>query len=199
METKQENETAFFNEMALNEFESNGVLYVRSKPSQEAIGQLRAIKKDRFNDMIATADKVAETCISEDLKEIGKVRKEKREEIETRITNKLLLYFQNTQGFSKGDLNSLFPTTEERTRRRLTDKIIKNLSLMGKIKKVTTKARYINLVNRQSTSQDYGSFALLMAHNKRKPRNLQGCFLSSSLSVGKKMETYEKSFYELTA
>jgi hypothetical protein len=185
---KQEADSLCFiknEDIAINERESNGVLYTLGKPSNSHINELREQKKRLMTDKLT--DKPIDTIITPELKDLGTTRNEERKIIENRITDKILTFFKNSQGFSKSDLNALFVGTQEKTKQRLTKKIIKNLELQSKIKKTIIKAKYISLVNRNIGSNDYGSFALVMK---------RGCVLSSRLSVGKKVDTYSKAFYE---
>lgn len=197
--------------IALNEIESNGVLYVRAKPSPEAIRQLRAIKKQRFNDKIETADKVTETLLTTDLKDLGTTRGENRAVIEKRITEKILTFFKNSQGFTKSDLNNLFSDVKaERTKRQLTQKILKNMQLMGKVKKTLTKAKVKQLQNRPLMTDDKGSYQLMMKANgynydaenesykpSRIPHDKQGVYSNSNMSVISYDIPYDKTIYEL--
>lgn len=196
--------------IAINERESNGFIYPLGKPSISHINELRQQKKARREEMLKT-EETSETIISEELKILPTTRKDKRQEIENRISQKILLFFKNSQGFTKKDLSFLFSDIKaERTKRELTSKILKNLSLMGKVKKTIRIAKIKQLQNKPLFSNDMGSFQLMMKANgykydaenqsyskSSKPIEKQGVYTNSNMSVCAYDIPYNKAVYEL--
>lgn len=199
MENIQEQKEQGFNlNLAVNEIESDGEVYLKGKPSEEEIKQLRFIKERRFNNMLESGEAVKESLISYEVAQIQKARGLKREEILKAIVDKVLIFLKNSQGFSRETLNSIVEpkTKNNKTLSRLTNSIIKTLLKANKIKKKVIKLKTYAYENNPLYSFDYGSFSLLMKANKNKPRNKQGCFTNGNMSVIRREVIYNKYIYE---
>lgn len=200
---EQQEEAGFMpeNSIAVNEIESNGFLYPMGKPSEESIKQLRAIKQQRFKDKIESADIQPEGILKADIEHLQRSRGENRAEIEKRMTEKIITFFKNSEmaGFSRSRLNGLIETGTDNkmTLSRITNKILKNMELMQLVKKEVIKKRAISLENKPLSSQDYGSFEVLMRVNKNKPKALKGCYSNGSLSVVRRVQDYTQEIYTL--
>lgn len=126
----------------------------------------------------------------------GKKRKRAIEKAKTNLYNylKTLNYKEVTRGF----LNSFFSDDFcSETRRRVLKVIINELKKEGKIKEEITYRNITYFKNCPLFSRDYGSYSIMMKKNKGKPRELQGVYSMSSLSIRKVTELSKIRVYTI--
>lgn len=107
---------------------------------------------------------------------------------------KTLNYSEVTRGF----LNSFFSDDFcGETRRRVLKVIINELKEEGRIKEEITYKNITYFENCPLISQDYGSYSLMMKKNKKKPREIQGVYSMSSLSIRKRVKFFKTKVYTI--
>ncbi len=84
-----------------------------------------------------------------------------------------------------------------RTRKRVLRAIINELKKEGKIKEEVIIKSITFFRSCSLSSQDYGSYSVMMARNKNKPRDLQGVYSRSRLSIRKATQPYKVKVYRL--
>lgn len=105
---------------------------------------------------------------------------------------KSLNYSHVTRDF----LRSFFgDSVTPKTRRRVLLAVINELKKSGKIKEEWVVKNITFFRNCPLFSQDYGSYSVMMAKNKNKPRELQGVYSLSRLSVRKATQKFKKKVY----
>ncbi len=82
-----------------------------------------------------------------------------------------------------------------KTRRRVLLAVINELKKDGKIKEEWVVKTITFFRNCPLCSQDYGSYSIMMAKNKNKPRDKQGVYSLSRLSVRKATQKFKKKVY----
>lgn len=82
-----------------------------------------------------------------------------------------------------------------RTRKRVLRAVINELKKEGKIKEEWVVKTITFFRNCPLFSQDYGSYSIMMQKNKNKPRDLQGVYSLSRLSVRKATQQYKQKVY----
>ena len=105
---------------------------------------------------------------------------------------KTLNYSEVTRGFLKTYFSD---EINLRTRKRILRAIINELKKEGKIKEEITYKYITFFRNCPLISQDYGSYSLMMKKNKKKPRELQGVYSMSSLSIRKVTQLFKMKVY----
>ena len=126
----------------------------------------------------------------------GKKRKKAFNTAKTSLYNylKTLNYSNVTRGF----LNSFFSDDFcKETRRRVLKVIINELKKEGKIKEEIIYKNITYFKNSPLYSCDFGSYSIMMAKNKGKPRRFQGVYSVSRLSIRKVTELSKIRVYIL--
>ena len=105
---------------------------------------------------------------------------------------KTLNYSQVNRNFLKSffgdDINP-------RTRKRVLRAIINELKKEGKVREEYIIKTITFFRNSPLLSQDYGSYSIMMEKNKRRPKNLQGVYSMSRLSIRKATQKFKKKVY----
>lgn len=84
-----------------------------------------------------------------------------------------------------------------RTRRRVLRAIINELKKEGKIVEKSVIKTITFFRSCQLHSQDYGSYAVMMEKNKRKPQNLRGVYSMSRLSIRRATQKFKVKTYTI--
>lgn len=107
---------------------------------------------------------------------------------------KLLNYKEVTRGFLKSFFSD---DINPRTRKRVLRVIINELKKEGKIKEEIIIKTITFFRNCPLYSQDYGSYSLMMKKNRNKPKELQGVYSMSSLSIRKVTQPFKMKAYTI--
>ncbi len=107
---------------------------------------------------------------------------------------KTLNYNHVTRGFLKSFFSDKI---NPRTRKRVLRAIINELKKEGRIKEEVIVKTITFFRNCPLYSQDYGSYSIMMEKNRHRPKNLQGVYSMSSLSVRKSTQLYKMKVYVL--
>lgn len=135
-----------------------------------------------------------------DVKNVIGLRGKNREEKIKELTGKVMDFMKTAQkqSFSKDTLNMLCEgIKEDRTRQNITSSIINLLKKQHKIRKVVTYKNCYYFINKQLTSTDYESYNVLMAKNRRLPREMRGCYTNGNKSVIRRYMPFKVVVYEL--
>ena len=85
----------------------------------------------------------------------------------------------------------------QETRRRVLKVILNELKKEGKIKEESVFKNMTFFENCSLFSQDYGSYSIMMEKNNRRPKHLRGVYSMSSLSVRKRVKSFEMKIYTI--
>ncbi len=122
----------------------------------------------------------------------------KRETALTTAKDNLYNYLKslNYDNVTRDFLKSFFSDDiKPKTRRNVLRAVINELKKEGKIKEEWVFKTITFFRNCPLYSQDYGSYSIMMQKNKNKPRDRQGVYSLSRLSVRKATQKFKKKVY----